>query len=333
MLSYADETPGGATGATVEVVVERGMSFPRVAELLHQRGIIESPTWFRLYTTYRGLATRIRSGAYTLRDDLTPQEVLDALVSGAVEKGVAVTFPEGLHMLEVFQRLEAAGVVSASELTSLARDPDFLASREIPANTLEGYLFPETYRFKVPTTAEVVLDTMLRQHRLVWERLRSRHEKRLADLKKAMGWTDHQVLIMASIVEKEAVRDSERPTIAQVFLNRLLSKSFRPKLLQTDPTIRYGCTVPVVRSAACQAWDPTKRLRRAQLDDAKNPYNTYQHEGMPPGPIANPGELSLEAVLTPDGSSYFYFVAQNDGSHAFARTIREHQRNVHKYQR
>ena len=127
--------------------------------------------------------------------------------------------------------------------------------------------------------------------------------------------------------------DTERPRIAQVFINRLTSPKFSPKKLETDPTIRYGCTVPAQKSAACLKWNKTDRLRRAQLDDADNPYNTYQHEGLPPGPIGNPGRASLEAVFKPDRSKFFFFVSRNDGSHVFSKTYAEHTRWVNKFQR
>ncbi|HEY2732855.1 MAG TPA: endolytic transglycosylase MltG, partial [Polyangiales bacterium] len=135
------------------------------------------------------------------------------------------------------------------------------------------------------------------------------------------------------IVEKEAVDPAERPTIAQVFINRLTFPSFKSRRLETDPTIRYGCTVPVQKSAACQSWDKAGRLHRAQLDDKDNPYNTYQHDGLPPGPICNPGKASLLATLTPDGSDYLYFVAKDARNHAFAKTLAEHERNVKRYQK
>ena len=113
----------------------------------------------------------------------------------------------------------------------------------------------------------------------------------------------------------------------------MLFRSFSPHRLETDPTIRYGCMVPLVKSAACRGWDRTDRLHRAQLDDVDNPYNTYQHEGLPPGPICNPGRASMEAAIDPDGSDYLYFVARDKRNSVFAKTLAEHQRNVDKYMR
>lgn len=331
-LDYPTERHGGE-GREVEVVIERGMSFPSVAARLAEANVIDDPRYFRLYAMHRGVTTKVRSGEYVLRDDMTPEEVLDELIKGVEELTVPVTIPEGLHMLEVFDILAAAEVADRRELEALGRDPEFLETLGIGADTIEGYLFPETYRFKVPTDPKVVLETLVKQHRIVWDRIRRKHEDSIARLRKQLGWSDHEFLIMASIVEKEAVVAEERSRIAQVFINRLVSPSFKPNKLDTDPTIRYGCMVPLVKSAGCQKWDVTQRLRRAQLDDADNPYNTYQHEGLPPGPIANPGAAALEATANPDGSKFFFFVSRNDGTHVFSRTRSQHDRAVDEFQR
>ncbi|MEM9489251.1 MAG: endolytic transglycosylase MltG [Myxococcota bacterium] len=331
-LSYpSTQRPG--EGREVAVTIERGMSFPRIAGLLQNKQVIDKPLWFRVYAMHRGVTTKVRSGDYTLRDDMTPEHVLDRLLEGVKDVNVSVTIPEGLHMLEVFAIVERAGVARASELEALGRDPEFLAAHGIDGDVIDGYLFPETYRFRVPSSPKQVIETMLKQHRVVWDRIRRKHARAIDRLKKRLGWTDRDILIMASIVEKEAVVDSERPRIAQVFINRLTSPSFKPRRLDTDPTIRYGCMIPLSKSEGCRIWDPSQRLRRAQLDDKDNPYNTYQHEGLPPGPICNPGEAALEATVKPDGSNYFFFVSRNDGTHLFARTRAEHERNVDKYQR
>jgi UPF0755 protein len=234
-------------------------------------------------------------------------------------------------MLEDFELLEAAKVTSAKGLEALARDKDFLARHGITGDTVDGYLFPDTYDFRLGDKPQVVLERLINRHREVWNELSGKHAGELARLKERLKWSDRDVLTMASIVEKEAVDPAERPRIAQVFINRLTSPSFKPKKLETDPTIRYGCMVPVQKSAPCQAWDKAGRLHRAQLDDADNAYNTYQHEGLPPGPISNPGKGSILAVMTPDGSDYFFFVAKDARNHAFAKTMDEHQRNVDKY--
>lgn len=328
--SYPDESRSG-TGKEVVVEIERGMSFPKIARRLARAEVIDKPRWFRFYGMHRGVTTKVRSGRYVLRDDMSPKEVVDKLLEGVKEVTTRVTIPEGLHMLEVFALIDEAGIASAMELEGLARNVEFLEENGIAGDTIEGYLFPDTYHFKVPSSPKLVLKTLVKQHRVVWDRLRRQNESQMRKVRKKLEWSDRQFLIMASIVEKEAVSAEERPRIAQVFINRLISPSFVPHRLDTDPTIRYGCTVPERKSKACQEWDITDRLHRKQLDDAENPYNTYQHDGLPPGPICSPGADAMRAVMKPDGSKFFYFVAMDARTHAFARTRAEHERNVDKY--
>jgi UPF0755 protein len=330
-LDYPDRRHRGA-GAQVEVEIERGMSFPQIAQRLAERGVIDRPRWFKLYAMHEGKTTKVRPGRYTLADDLTPRQVLDVLTRGVEEKQVEVRLPPGKNMLEYVDLLAGAGVVTDRAATeALARDPEFLRSLGIEGETIDGYLAPDTYRFVAPTPPRKVLERLVGQHRAVWNKLIRDHARGYERIRDRLDWSDRDILVMASIVEKEAVRADEQPTIAQVFINRLTFSSFRPKRLETDPTIRYGCQVPVRKSAACQAWDPAGRLFRAQLDDRDNPYNTYQHEGLPPGPIGNPGPGAIRAVLEPDGSDYLFFVAMDDTTHVFSKTLREHERNVDKY--
>src|SRR6266545_3738471 len=330
-LGYPDE-PRAGQGVEVKVEIKRGMSFPQIARLLADKQVIVRPRWFRLYAMYRGVTTEVKTGDYLLRDDMTPAQVLDTILEGVADVTVSVTIPEGLNMLEALDLVVKSGAVpNRVELIAAARDQRFLQRMGISGGSVEGYLFPETYRFKVPSKPEEVLRRMIEQHRVVWDRVQRAHGKELAELRDRLDWSDREILIMASIVEKEAVVDTERPRIAQVFLNRLTSPSFKPKKLETDPTIRYGCMVPAQKSEGCAKWDPTQRLRRAQLDDVDNLYNTYQHEGLPPGPICSPGERSLVATVNPDGSDYFYFVAKDDRTHVFSRNVAEHNRNVAKY--
>ncbi len=343
-LSYPGEAHAGA-GRDVEVEVKTGMSFPGVASMLSDKGVIEKPTWFRLYAMWEGDTTNVKTGKYLIKDNLTPREVLAMLVAGVKEVTVKVTLPEGKSMLEYFEIIDAARVAPAKELEAIARDKDFLGKHAISGDSVDGYLFPDTYQFRVGEKPMTVMERLVQRHQEVFNGLVAKHPKDTAKLKDKLGWSDRDILTMASIVEKEAVDPAERPRIAQVFINRLTSSSFKPHKLQTDPTIRYGCMVPLQKSKACIAWNepclkatPPRpmgcdRLHRAQLDDADNPYNTYAHEGLPPGPISNPGKASIEATLAPDGSDYFYFVATSKTSrnHAFAKSAEEHERNVKKY--
>jgi UPF0755 protein len=334
LITRALAYPGAAhagVGKDVDVEVKSGMSFPAIASMLADKGVIEKPTWFRIYAMWEGDTTNVKTGKYVLKDNLPPSQVLAILIAGIKEVTTKVTLPEGKHMLEFFELLEAGKVAKAAELEALARDKEFLGRHGITGDTVEGYLFPDTYQFRVNEKPQVVLQRLITRHQEVWNELVAKHPKDAAKVKDKLGWTDRELLTLASIVEKEAVDPAERPRIAQVFINRLTSPTFTPKRLETDPTIRYGCMVPVQKSPACQQWNKADRLHRAQLDDKANPYNTYQHDGLPPGPIANPGKGSMEAVLAPDGSEYYFFVAKDARNHAFAKTFEDHKRNVDKY--
>ncbi len=331
-LQYPNDRHDG-TGKTIAVEIKSGMGFPSIARTLADDGVIDKPTWFRLYGMWRGATTSVKPGTYQLRDDMTPKEVLDVLLAGVKPVTTDVAIPEGLNMLEIFALIDKAGVAKKEDLEKLARDPAFLEKHGIAGESVEGYLFPAKYQFLVPEKPEQVLERMIAQHEKEWRDVATKHKNALDKLEKRLKWSDRDVLVLASIVQKEAgVKEDER-RIAQVFVNRLTDDDFKPThRLQTDPTIRYGCEVPTTISAACRAWDRSDRLHQAQLDDRDNPYNTYTHEGLPPGPISNPGRDAMEAAAEPDGSDYFYFVVKpGSKSSAFAKTYDEHKKNVQKY--
>ncbi len=330
VVRYPERAHAG-DGRAVTVKVGKGMKFPEVATELARSGVIDRPTWFRVYAMYRGLANKVRAGTYELRDDLPPRDVLDALVKGVEEIDVSVTLPEGKNLREVFAIIEAAGIAGAAELEQVARDAEWLKQEGIDGETAEGYLFPDTYRWKKPTAARTVLETLVKQHHIVYDELRKKHLRTLEKIQKQLGWGDREVVVLASIVEKETADPGERPKVASVFVNRLTLPSFPSRRLETDPTVRYGCLMPLEKSKGCAGWDPADRLHRAQLDDGGNRYNTYQHPGLPPGPIANPGRGALEAAMAPDATPYLYFVAKDEHTHVFSRTYEEHARWVEKY--
>jgi len=341
VMSYPLRPHAGA-GRVITLKVAKGMRFPDVADSAASAGLIDKPTWFRIYAMYRGLANKVRAGTYELRDDLPPRDVLDALVKGVEEIDVAVTIPEGKNMGEVFALIAEAGIAPVADLDAVARDAEWLKQEGIEGETAEGYLFPDTYRWKKPTPAKSVLETMVKKHRVVYDELRKKHEKTLEKLQKQLKWGDHQIVILASIVEKETAEPSERTRVASVFVNRLTLPSFASKRLETDPTVRYGCLMAPANAkpAGCAGWDAAGRLHRAQLDDATNPYNTYQHAGLPPGPIANPGRGALEAAMAPESTQYLYFVAKDatgqergKAAHVFSKTYEEHAKWVAKYQK
>jgi UPF0755 protein len=330
-LSYPRKPHRPGDKNAVSVVVSKGMTPATIARALVDKDLLDHPHWFRIYATERGDSGKIRAGRYTFNAGMSPAQLMDALVAGAPEEEVAVTVPEGKNLLEVAALLHEAGVCNQGEFVRLANDEQLLRALGVPGASVEGYLFPDRYLFRPGTAPTKVIARLVKHAKEVLAEEIEGHKAGLAALHKTYGFDQHQILIMASLVEKETARVEERPRIAGVFLNRLHLASFRPHLLQTDPTIVYGCTVPPDRSSACEKWDG--RIHRIHLDDRENPYNTYTHEGLPPGPICNPGRAALEAVLKPDATPFLYFVSKNDGSHYFSKTRAEHEAAVDKYQR
>ena len=329
-VRYPDR-PLGQPGKPVAVNIPHGSAFPKVVAILEERGLLRSGAAFRVFANYKGLASKVRAGSYTFKPDITPRDLLDILVHGVPAPTIKVTIPEGKNMLEVAKILAEARIAPREKLVEKMRDRRFLHRVGISGDTIEGYLFPDTYKLKTFTPAAEVLEKLVRRHHAVYHALHAKHKGGLAWLRKKLRWGQPEIVTLASIVEKETGQPQERPRIAGVFLNRLTLPGFHSRRLQTDPTIIYGCTVPLERSAACKKLKG--RIRRIQLDDPDNPYNTYQHAGLPPGPIANPGRAALEAVLAPERTRYLYFVSKNDGTHHFSRTEAEHEQAVDRYQR
>jgi len=330
------ERPDGRVDTQVEIEIPRGVTAKGVSNLLEEAELIRSPLLFRLYTTQRGAAARIRPGQYTFEPGVTPKQLVDTLVKGVADVLVTVTIPEGKTFVEIAEILEDAKVTTKEAFVAQAIDKAFLRSIDVPALSIEGYLFPDTYRLRPGTPADEVALTLVRRHRRVFEELRTENAKSLAKVRSKLDLTDHQIVILASIVEKETAQIDERPTIAQLYLNRLTFPNFQPRILQADPTIIYGCTVAPLAtkriSDACAQFKDNN-IRTIHLRDVDNEYNTYTNAGMPPGPIGNPGRGSLAAVMDPDGSRYLYFVASGGGRHFFSTNEQDHEAAVVKYQR
>jgi UPF0755 protein len=315
----------------VRVTVSRGMTAAAIGRTLVEHGLIDHPSWFRIYATERGDSQKVKPGQYRFSPSMTPAQILDALVEGVPEEEVAVTLPEGKNLLEVAQLLDEQGVTPKDELLRAARDEELLRQLGIAGDSAEGYLYPDRYKFHRGTPAAKVVSRLVAREREVYAELAEQHKAQLAALDRQYHFGESEVVLMASLVEKETAATAERPLIAGVFLNRLRLASFKPHLLQTDPTIVYGCTVPTEKSEACKKFEG--RIRRMHLEDKDNPYNTYTHEGLPPGPICNPGRAALEAVMDPSTTPYLFFVSKNDGTHQFSRTRAEHEAAVDRYQR
>ncbi len=282
------------------------------AQRLLPRRWLFGPRTLVLFARVMGVDREIKAGEYDLAPTMTPLEVLDHLVTGRI-KTYAVTIPEGLRIEEVGERFAAAGIVDANTLASLAWDPNLSHALGIAADSLEGYLYPETYRFRRDTPAREVLAHMVATFRERWDRLD-------VERRESVELSPHEVITLASIIEKETGAAEERPRIAAVFLNRLE----RGMRLQSDPTVIYG----ILRAHG--SFDGNLRTRDLRAD---SPYNTYTRSGLPAGPIASPSLAAIRAVLAPEQVPYLYFVSRNDGTHQFSRTLREHNRAVDRYQR
>jgi UPF0755 protein len=325
------ERPAASPGRPVTLTIPRGASFPRIVELVQEKGLVSNGLAFRIYANYRRLESKLRHGTYELHTSMTPKQLLDRLSRGVAAPTAKVTLPEGKNMLEVARLISTAEISDYESLVGAMRDSRFLHRLGVPGETMEGYLFPDTYRFQLHSKAEKVLEVLFRRHMQVFVKIRGKYPTRTHWLRRRLGWDHHEIVTLASIVEKETGQPRERPLIAGVFLNRLVFPKFEPRLLQTDPTIIYGCTVPLEKSKACQKFEG--RIRRIHLNDPDNIYNTYTHEGLPPGPISNPGAAAIEAVFSPKRSRYLFFVSRNDGTHKFSATEREHEAAVDRYQR
>ncbi|MCU0558922.1 MAG: endolytic transglycosylase MltG [Desulfobacterales bacterium] len=304
---YALRPAAPADPSERTVLIRGGQPFSAVVELLVARGVVQSPLKFRVLARLRGVDRRIKAGEYALRASMTPLEILAALERGAV-KLHRLIIPEGWTVQQIAAAVEAAGLGAAADTTRLAGDPALARRHGIEADSLEGYLFPDTYLFPRGVAAETIVGVMLERFREVFTPEWSR---RAAEL----GFSVHAVVTLASIIEKETGAAAERALISSVFHNRL-AKGMR---LETDPTVIYGI----------ENFDGN--LTRRHLA-TPTPYNTYLIRGLPPGPIASPGSASLHAALYPAQTDYLFFVSRNDGTHVFSSSLEEHNRAVRQHQ-
>ena len=301
----------GYGGAEQFVDVPAGASTKSIGDRLIAAGIVRDELTYRGAVWTTGRARSLKAGEYRFDRPMTPVDVIGKLARGDVYV-VNVTFPEGLTIAEMAAIFKSHGLGGALEFVNAAKDASSIRSLDPAAKTLEGYLFPETYALSRKTDAAKLVQLMVgRFERVLSPELRGATEQR--------GLSIHQLVTLASIVEKETGKAEERPMVAAVYLNR-----FRIGMaLQCDPTVIYALQLE---------GRYTGNLRRDDLA-LDSPYNTYRYPGLPPSPIASPGKASLEAVIHPADVDYLYFVSRNDGSHEFATTLAEHNRNVQKFQR
>ncbi|WP_276356369.1 endolytic transglycosylase MltG [Cohnella caldifontis] len=310
---YASSTP-------IQVTIEKGMRAQRVAELLEENGLIRDATIFGGWLKLKGEGSKFQAGVYELTPGMTREEIVAKLNKGDIVAPATfrVTIPEGFTVAQIADRLAQNGGVKKEDFLGAVQNPALWSGSEwtaqIPQDRklrylLEGYLFPETYEIKAGSTAADIVNRMLAELDKKLDALPEDWQ----DVMQERGLTLHQLLTIASLVEREVVVDEERPIVASVIENRLKKKM----PLQIDATIQYSLD------------KPKEKLTEEDLK-VESPYNTYLNPGLPPGPIANPSLKSIEAALYPDDTGYYYYVTKKDGSneHLFAVTFKQHQKNI-----
>ena len=300
----------GYAGEEQFVIIEPGTGTAAIGRRLVEAGVIRDALTFRASLWWTGRARDLQAGEYRFDRPMAAVDVVDRLARGDVYTR-RLTFPEGLTIREMAEIFERRGFGSRASFIEAASNVSLIKDLDTDARDLEGYLFPETYAFPRETPAARVIAMMVERFRATY----IDDWRRLAD---GQDLTTRQVVTLASLVEKETAQAQERPIVAAVYRNRLKIGM----ALQADPTVVY---------AMQRAGTYNGNIRRDDLA-LDSPYNTYRYPGLPPGPIASPGAASLEAALKPASVSYLYFVSRNDGSHVFADSLAEHNRNVREYQ-
>jgi UPF0755 protein len=321
----APNQPLAKAGRDTPVELPAQARAEQVAALMHQHGVIDRPRLFAFYLRVVDVEPHLRTGWVVINRALSMREHLSRLASGFGDSSVDVLIPEGFTQFDVAARMERFGVIGREEFLRAAHDPALLSALGIEGDSAEGYLFPALYRLKQSNAAAKVIERMVETFRA---RVDPLVQAQRVDALPLTPLTPHQVLTLASIIEREARKPDERPRIAGVFYNRLFDPSFKPKRLQADPTAAYGCLLLREQLESCRDFDG-RRVTPIMLRDPNNPYNTYRNEGLPPGPICNPGLASIGAALAPERHGYFYFVVKGEGRHAFSETLGAHNQSVH----
>ncbi len=299
--------PVGHSSRVVLVEIAEGSSLSGVAERLHRQKLIKSDWAFVWMGRFERLDRKIISGEYEFHGGMAPSTILEKIIRGEVLQHT-VTIPEGFAMSQIADLLHERRLADRDAFLRCANDPAFIHTLSLSVDTLEGYLFPDTYRFARHMKPERLIETMVARFK---QTVSEEDRGRAAELDLSV----HEVMTLASVIEKETAKPDERTLISGVFHNRLQ----KDIPLQSDPTVIY----------AMREFDGNLRKKDLSID---SPYNTYLVVGLPPGPIANPGRAAIHAALYPEPTDYLYFVSRNDGSHEFSTTLAQHNRAVRKYQ-
>lgn len=288
-------------------LVHRGQNFNTTSSRLYKIGVINNLVKFRLLGRIKGYDKRIKAGEYLLFSSMSPNEILEKMVNGKVRL-YKLTIPEGYNLRQIASIAAQAGLVTEEFFLEVATDSSMVHKMGIDANSFEGYLFPDTYFFPKGLTPKKIIAAMLNRFWFIF----TQEWKKQAQI---LGFSIHQVVTLASIIEKETGYKGERPIISSVFHNRL-KKRMR---LDSDPTVIYGIK------------DFNGNITKKHLR-TRTPYNTYRIKGLPLGPIASPGFKSIEAALYPADTRFLFFVSKKDTTHEFSTNIKDHNRAVRKYQ-
>lgn len=294
------------TNKYFEIEIPKGATFRQAIETLYNKKLIRDRNILLLIGRLTGADRKIRAGYYSMRSNMSPADIFRMILEGQIMV-CQIRIVEGDSLIEISEKLAKAGLMTRDAFFHLARNPDFLASHAIESLTIEGYIFPDTYKIPKGIKPEDTVGIMI-------DRMREKYSGELVLRTVELGMTENEVLTLASIIEKEAIVDSERPLIAAVYHNRLKKKM----RLQADPTAIYG-----VKSFR-------EKITRADLL-RKTPYNTYAFKGLPPGPIASPGLKSIKAALYPADAPYLFFVSKDNITHRFSVTVQEHLDAVRLY--
>ena len=306
LLNYA-ESPLGESPVPRTIDIPKGTSFSRIVDVLDEAGLVKHRLLFYLLALSQHAAGHIRAGEYELASSMTPLSIIRKMVRGEI-KGYLLTFPEDLSLREVAARLAAYKLVDEATFMRLTRDREFLASLGIEGDSLEGFIYPDTYLLDRSMDARTIIRIMVSQF---WKKVTPAMQKRAKEL----GFTLSEFVTLASMIGKESGDTTEKPLISAVFHNRL-KKGMK---LQSDPTAVYDLV------------NFNGVIKRKDLQNSTL-HNTYHITGLPPGPIANPGLDSLQAALSPAAVNYLYFVSRKDGTHQFSASLTAHNQAISRYQ-
>ncbi|OGP31043.1 MAG: hypothetical protein A2073_03915 [Deltaproteobacteria bacterium GWC2_42_11] len=301
-------TPPDVENTPKTISVQQGASFRIIARELESNRIVTDAHKFFLLAEFKGVLKRIQAGEYEFTTSMLPIQVLDKLVRGNV-KEYSITIPEGYNIIEIAETLDAQGFIKKEEFITMSTDKSLVTSLNIDWTSIEGYLFPDTYKLTKGMNAGDIIKKMV-------SRFKEVYDSNLKEKARRINLSDREVVTLASIIEKETGNPEERYLISAVFHNRLK----RGMRLESDPTVIYGIK------------DFSGNITKKELN-TKTDYNTYLIYGLPPGPIASPGKAALEAAVNPADDGYIFFVSKNDGTHHFSKDLEEHNRAVNIYQR